>query len=68
MSEERLEHEARAAHAARSACEVYLAQAREVLAQRSGVPRGTWAYWKGVGDVASRVAALLEVEADDDEW
>lgn len=31
-----------------------------VLCRRSGVPRGTWAFWKGCYQVAREVYQLLE--------
>lgn len=34
-------------------------KAAQVLMQRSGVPRGTWAFWKGAGGVARRVYNML---------
>ena len=46
---------------ARAACVSLAAQADKVLARRSGVPRGTWAFARGLREAAARVAAFLEV-------
>lgn len=34
-------------------------QAAQVLGKRSGVPRGTWSFWKGSGEVARVVFNIL---------
>ena len=43
----------------RQVCQWWLARARHVLSRQSGVPRGSWAFWRGVERVASNLLALL---------
>jgi len=45
--------------AIKQVCNWYIQSAQLVLSQRSGVPRGRWAFWRGVYQVAVRVLALL---------
>lgn len=44
---------------ARSACRNYLAQTGQVLASKSGVPRGIWAYARGGYAVAANLWGVL---------
>ena len=56
---DRLDKVRRALQAGRYACRQYMAQTGEVLAHRSGVPPGRWAYCRGGYTVARNVYAVL---------
>ena len=56
---QRIERLRQALQQAREACYYYMQQTGQVLAQKSGVPRSTWAYAKGGYAVASRLWAIL---------
>ena len=57
---ERLEKQLRQLRQAiEKACNWYIQNAQLVLSQRSGVPRGRWAFWRGVYQVGVHVLALL---------
>ena len=49
----------RSLQVARAACVQYIAQARAVLGNKSGVPRGEWAYARGGNTVAVYLYAIL---------
>jgi len=44
---------------ARQVCLWWLQQARKVLSSRSGVPRGIWAFCRGVEQVATSLLFIL---------
>ncbi len=44
---------------ARAACLKWLEQTREILSQKSGVPRGMWAFARGAHQVAVQLLAIL---------
>lgn len=49
----------RALQRAQQACRYYLQKANETLSQRSGVPRGNWAYARGGHTVAAGLWSVL---------
>jgi hypothetical protein len=48
-----------------AACQKWLAQTDEVLAQKSGVSRGEWAFARGAHEVAKRLLAILSMGGGD---
>ena len=56
---QRIERLRQALQRARDVCQFYMQQTGAVLAHKSGIPRGQWAYAKGGYTVASRLWAIL---------
>ena len=44
---------------ARATCQKWIVQTREVLSQKSGMPRGLWAFARGAHEVARRLLGIL---------
>lgn len=61
QSLERLEQLLHVVERVRAFCSSVQGKARaRALGRKSGVPRGSWAYWKGAHTIAEKVLRLLE--------